>query len=210
MRDPEIDGVTEQHRPAFVDGAEAPRHGLRGDILGIDAVHDFVEREGRKRPIDRRTRRLDRVALAAEFDAMPQPTSKPGQTGGKNGPTRPTNLPLLFSSTTNMPKPCSTQCPAMIAALRQPAIGSVTGLRSAVMKRALSGSPSIAILAAMSAARHCRSNSRSVSIPGQLGCGGVAPVFSGGIILLSSSTGKRCRTHITLSARLPAKYGGPA
>ena len=52
--------------------------------------------------------------------AMPQPTSNPGQPGGYHGPTRPTNGRLIFSSTTNMPKPCSAQCPAITAALRQP------------------------------------------------------------------------------------------
>jgi len=113
--------------------------------------------------------------------AIPQPTSKPGQTGRKKEPTRPANFPKDFSSAANMPKPCSTQCPAMIAELRQPAIGSVTGLRSVVMKRAPKGSPSIAVFAAMSEARHCRKISRSVSIPGQSGCGSVAPCFSGGI-----------------------------
>src|SRR3954452_6242081 len=105
-----------------------------------------------------------------------------------------------------MPKPCSTQCPAMIGALRQPAIGSVTGLRSAVMKRALRGSPSIVVFAATSEARHCRRMRRSVSIPGQYGGGSVAPFFSGGITLLSSS-GERHRTHLIMHAKLAAKLG---
>src|ERR1700747_2297684 len=74
----------------------------------------------------------------------------------------------------------------MIAAWRQPAIESVTDFRSGVMKRPLKGSPSMAVFAAMSAARHCRSSSRSVSVPGQSGDGSVAPCLSGGIILLSS------------------------
>jgi hypothetical protein len=68
----------------------------------------------------------------------------------------------------------------MIAALRQPTIVSVTGLRSAVMKRALSGSPSMAVFSAISEARHWRRSRRSVSIPGQFGCGSVAPCFSEG------------------------------
>src|SRR5580693_530727 len=59
--------MTEQHRSAFIDGAEPPRHSLRCDIFGIDAVNDLVELEGRKRPVDRRPRGFDGVALAAEF-----------------------------------------------------------------------------------------------------------------------------------------------
>lgn len=47
-RDPEIDGVTEQHGPAFVDRAEPPCHGLRGGILWIDAVDDLVKLESRE------------------------------------------------------------------------------------------------------------------------------------------------------------------
>src|SRR5215213_8514988 len=105
-----------------------------------------------------------------------------------------------------MPKPYSAQCPAMMAALRQPAIGSVTGLRSAVMERALRGSPSIIVFAVTSDARHCRRMRRSVSIPGQSGCGNVAPFFSGGITLLSSS-GERRGTHLIMHARLAAKPG---
>src|SRR5262245_22195300 len=104
-----------------------------------------------------------------------------------------------------MPKPCSAQCPAMIAALRQPAIGSVTGLRSGVMKRALRGSPSIAVLAAMSEARHCRRMRRSVSIPAQPCCGSTAPFFSCGIICLSSCP--ESVAHLIFHARLAAKYG---
>ncbi len=74
----------------------------------------------------------------------------------------------------------------MIAELRQPTIGSVTGLRSGVMKRPLSGSESIFVFASTSDARHCRRIKRSVSIPGQFGCGSMTPFWSGGIILLSS------------------------
>src|SRR5713101_1070086 len=64
---------------------------------------------------------------------MPQPTSKPGQPGGNHGPTRPTNFPLAFSSTTNMPAPCNTQCPDMTAAFRHPTSSSVTGFKGAII-----------------------------------------------------------------------------
>src|SRR5579871_3791795 len=54
----------------------------------------------------------------------------------------------------------------MIAALRQPTNASTTGLPSDVMKRALSGSDSIAVLGATSSSRHRRNIRRSVSING--------------------------------------------
>src|SRR5258708_3618865 len=113
---------------------------------------------------------------------MPQPTSKPGQPGGHHGPTRPTYFPLDFSSTTNMPKPWSAQCPDITAALRQPTISVVTGLPSAVMKRAVSGSLSIAELGAISLAHHGRRISCSVSILGPVTSSSLAPGLSGGII----------------------------
>src|SRR5262249_4746716 len=75
-----------------------------------------------------------------------------------------------------------------------------------VMNRALRGSPSIAMFAAMSEARHCRRIRRSVSIPGQSGCGSVAPFFSVGIILLSSCPENVAR--LIFHARLAAKHGG--
>jgi hypothetical protein len=61
-----------------------------------------------------------------------------------------------------MPTPCSTQCPDMIAALRQPTNASVMDLPSAVMNRPESGSASIAVLGSMSASRHLRRISRPV------------------------------------------------
>src|SRR5258708_15855259 len=97
---------------------------------------------------------------------MPQPTSKPGQPGGDHGPTRPIYLPFDFSSTANIPKPCSAQCPDITAALRQPESSLVIGLPSAAMKRAVPGSDSIAVFAATSALRPFRTIRRSVSTPG--------------------------------------------
>src|SRR6267154_1645320 len=117
---------------------------------------------------------------------MPHPTSKPGQPGGNHGPTRPTNLPLAFSSTTNMPAPCSAQCPAMTAAFRQPTSSLVTGLPSTVMNRAVPGSDSIAVFGAISALHHCRSFRRSVSTTGPLGRASVTPCLRGAIIATSS------------------------
>src|SRR6266436_2869179 len=113
---------------------------------------------------------------------MPQPTSKPGQPGGNQGPTRPTNFPLDFSSTTNMPAPCSAQCPAITAALRHPANSLLGGLPSAAMNRAVPGSDSIAALGATSAPHHCRSLRRSVSITRPFGWASVTPALSGGNI----------------------------
>jgi hypothetical protein len=124
---------------------------------------------------------------------MPQPTSKPGQLGGNHGPTRPTNFPVAFSSTTNMPAPCSAQCPAITAALRHPADAVVTGLPSTVMYRAVPGSASIAVFGSTSAPHHCRSFSRSVSMTGPFGWVSVMPGLSGGNIgfsILSIFLGK--------------------
>src|SRR5713226_5329283 len=124
---------------------------------------------------------------------MPQPTSKPGQPGGNHGPTRPTNFPLAFSSTTNMPGPCNTQCPDMTAAFRHPTSSSVTGFPSTVMNRAVPGSDSIAVFGATSAPRHCRSLRRSVSMTGPPGRASVTPGFKGAIIAISVLLGQISR-----------------
>src|SRR3954452_19549129 len=113
---------------------------------------------------------------------MPQPTSNPGHSGGENGPTRPTYLPLDLSSTANIVKPCSAQCPAMIAALRHPPCSLVITLPSGVMKRPESGSDNIAVFAAMSLLRHGRRISRGVSMNGPSAAISLAPGLSGGII----------------------------
>src|SRR5690349_8817802 len=67
MRNPEIDGVTEQHGFALVAGAEPARYRLRGRVFAIDAVNDPIELEGRKRPVDRGPRGLNRIAVAAKL-----------------------------------------------------------------------------------------------------------------------------------------------
>src|SRR5215475_10310358 len=113
---------------------------------------------------------------------MPQPISNPGQLGGNHGPTLPANLPEDFSSTTNMPAPYSTQCPAMTAAFRHPTSSSVTGLPSAVINRAVGGSDSMAVFGAMSDPRHCRRISRSVSMTGPLMLASAAPGLTGATI----------------------------
>src|SRR5450759_236558 len=123
---------------------------------------------------------------------MPEPTSKPGQPGGRQGPTRPTNFPLLLSSTTNMPNPCSAQCPAITAALRHPINSSVTGFPSTVMNRAVPGSASIAVFGATSAPHPCRSFRRSVSMMGPLGWASVTPGLRGAIIAASIFTETIC------------------
>src|SRR6266576_3620858 len=64
---PYIRGMAEQVDLALLFGAEAPGHRLRRRIFAVDAVHDLIELEGRKRPVDRCPRRLERVALAAKL-----------------------------------------------------------------------------------------------------------------------------------------------
>jgi hypothetical protein len=59
--------MAEQVDLAALCGPEPARHRLRWGVFAIDAVHDFIEFEGRKRPVDRRPRRLDRITLAAKI-----------------------------------------------------------------------------------------------------------------------------------------------
>src|SRR3982075_3086102 len=150
---------------------------------------------------------------------MPQPTSKPGQPAGNHGPTRPANFPVCFSSTTNMPAPCSAQCPAMTAALRHPARSLVMGFPSTVMNRAVPGSASIAVFGATSARHHCRSFNHSVSITGPFGWASVMPGLRGAIIgFLDFLTtrcnvlyrhGRACPGHLRLAYRYKDVDGPP-
>ena len=206
--------MAEQIELAVLFGAEPPRHGLRRRVFAIDAVDDAVELEGRERPVDRRPRRLNRITLAAKPVRDTQPTSNPGQPGGNHGPTLPANFPLDFSSTTNMPKPCSTQCPDRIAALRHPTKSLVTGLPSAVMNRAVPGSASMAVLGATSAPHHRRRIRRSVWITGPSGCARVTPGFRGAIIgsfhfhgQLSATLDQATRAARIIRARSDLRYG---
>src|SRR3954454_9548326 len=105
--DPDVGGMAEQFVLALLFSPEPPRHALRPDVLAVDAVDDMIQLEGGESPIDRRARRLDRVALVLGLLGHPQPISKCGQPGGNHGPTRPTKLPVDFSSTANMPAPYS-------------------------------------------------------------------------------------------------------
>jgi hypothetical protein len=59
--------MAEQFDLATLARTQPARHTLRGDILAIDTVDDFLDIEGRKRPIDGSPRRLNRVTLAAKF-----------------------------------------------------------------------------------------------------------------------------------------------
>src|SRR5258706_14106539 len=59
--------MAEQVDLMLLDGAKSPRHRLRWRVFAIDAVEDLVEVEGGKRPVDRRPRRLERVAFAAKL-----------------------------------------------------------------------------------------------------------------------------------------------
>ena len=88
-----------------------------------------VDLESRKRPVDRRPRRLDRIALAAKLlrnapaDFEARPTRR-----------KPRPHPAdVFAATTfprprTCPQPCSAQCPAITAALRQPTSSLGNGL----------------------------------------------------------------------------------
>src|SRR3981081_4636435 len=69
--------MAEQNDLAALFGAEPPRHGLRRRIFAIDAMDDFIDLEGRKRPIDHRPGRLDGVTLAAKFAGDPPTDFKP-------------------------------------------------------------------------------------------------------------------------------------
>src|SRR5713226_5326696 len=59
--------MAEQVGFTLLFGPEAPRHRLRCRVFAVDAVEDPVQFEGRKRPVDRRPRRLERIALAAKL-----------------------------------------------------------------------------------------------------------------------------------------------
>src|SRR4051794_30707992 len=152
----------------------------------------------------------DAYPLPRNSRAIPQPTSNPGQPGGNQGPTRPTNFPLVFSSTTNMPTPCNIQCPDMTAALRHPANSEVTGLPSAAMKRAVPGSESIAVFGAMSAPRHGRSVNRSVSITGPSDRASLTPGLRGGSIgLLPLDLARSCLPLLLHGAQAPEHEDEP-
>src|ERR1700730_6988661 len=56
--------MTEQIGLALLVGPEPSCHRLGGGIFTVDAMNDAVDLQGRERPVDRRARRFDRVALA--------------------------------------------------------------------------------------------------------------------------------------------------
>ena len=145
----------------------AARRSCDGALLAIDAVDDLVDLEGREHPVDRRPRRFHRITLAAEFvgDAPADLKARPPRRRPRPDAADIT-CRLDFSSTTNMPKPCSAQCPDHHGGVAPAADPVVTGLPSGVMKRAVPGSDSIAVFAAMSRSRHCRRIRRAVSMTG--------------------------------------------
>jgi hypothetical protein len=59
--------MAEQVEFAPLFGPDPPCHRLRRGVFAVDAMDDLVEFKGRERPVDRRPRRLNRVALAAKF-----------------------------------------------------------------------------------------------------------------------------------------------
>src|SRR4051794_29560335 len=101
--------MAEQFVLALLFSPEPPRHALRPDVLAVDAVDDMIQLEGGESPIDRRARRLDRVAFVpgllgnapADFEMRP-PRREPG-------PDPSDKIPVDFSSTANMPAPYSAQ-----------------------------------------------------------------------------------------------------
>ena len=125
LRHPDDHDIPEQIELALLDRTEPPRHGL--EQLGIDSMDDLSTAKVRTTQPTEARAASTAYPLPRHSLAIPQPTSKPGHPGGQYGPTRPTYRPDDFSSTTNMPTPCSTQCPAMMAALRQPLSSRVTG-----------------------------------------------------------------------------------
>src|SRR5712664_1578325 len=59
--------MAEQVGLALFFGPEPSGHGLRRRVFVVDAVDDLIKLEGRESPVDRRPRRFDSIALAAEI-----------------------------------------------------------------------------------------------------------------------------------------------
>src|SRR6185437_12524299 len=59
--------MAEQVDLASLFSLEPPRHRLRGGVFAVDDMDDFVDIEGRERPVDRGARGLQRVTLAAKL-----------------------------------------------------------------------------------------------------------------------------------------------
>src|ERR1700675_3967641 len=78
--------MTEQVDLAVNHRPKPPRHALRRGIFAIDAVDDLFDLETRKRPVDRRSRRLDRITLAAKFAGYPPADLKPRPAPGPPPP----------------------------------------------------------------------------------------------------------------------------
>src|SRR5258707_8281891 len=67
VRYPYVSDMAEQVDLVRLFGPEPSCHRLRRGVFLIDAMDNLVEFEGRERPVDRRPRRLQCVALAAKF-----------------------------------------------------------------------------------------------------------------------------------------------
>ena len=156
---------------------------LRRDVLAIDAVDDLVDLEGRKRPVDRRPRRFDRIALAAKFvgDAPADLKARPARRTTTARRARQTCRSIFPRPRTCRSHAAPNVRPSPPRCASRPS-RSVTGLPSAVMKRAVPGSDSIAVFGGNVAPRHGRRIRRSVSMTGPSACGSVTPGLSGAII----------------------------
>jgi hypothetical protein len=81
--------MAEQIGLALLFGPEPPRHGLRRRVFAVDAMDDPVEFEAGERPVDRRPRRLDRIALAAKLTGDAPADFKTGPAWRKSGSYSP-------------------------------------------------------------------------------------------------------------------------
>lgn len=145
-------------------------------------MDDLIDLEGGEHPVDRRPRRLHRITLTAPFagDAPADLKARPRRRTPRPDASDILTARLFLDG--EHPKPYSAQWPEITAALRQPPISVVIATPSGVMKRAVPGSDSIAVFAAMSLIRHGRRIRRAVSIVGPSTFRSFAPGLSEGII----------------------------
>src|SRR5260370_25192850 len=88
--------MAEQVHLALLFSAESPGHRLGRGILAIDAVHDLIELEGCKRPVDRSPRCLERIALAAKLASDAPADLKARPTRRKPGSNAPDEVSAGF------------------------------------------------------------------------------------------------------------------
>ena len=125
--------------------------------------------EGRKRPVDRRPRRLDRIALAAKFlrNAPADFKTRPARRTPRPDPSGEfaARLFLDHEHADAVQRPMSGHDRRVAPADQRLGDGLAVGSDEARAQ----GSAEHRHIGAMSAARHCRRISRSVSMPGPVG-----------------------------------------